>query len=542
MQHLGDAEVIIVGRVRTQSPALPVAGAVAVTDGMIVAVGGEEVLELRSPRTEVVDLGNGVLMPGFVDAHIHAVMGGVTRAACDLSDVHSIEGYRTIIGEYAKSHHGPWVEGSGWYGDLFAGGFPTKALLDELLPDRPAAFVSHDVHSLWVNTKALELAAITRDTPDPEGGRIIRGPDGEPSGLLMERAMTLLSDVRPALDAAKMRQGLVRAQGYLHSMGVTAWQDALVGAAFGYPDIYDTYASAAADGVLMSWVTGAQLWDGQTDPSAFIRRRDGAGGRFKATAAKIILDGNCENLTAAVHEAYLGHPHEHGILQFELEQLREGVRMLADAGLDVHIHAVGDLAVTRSVDALAPVVRPGHRHQIAHIDLVLDGDIQRMSELGIIANVSPLWARHDPVLVETKLPLLTPSQQDRHFAYGSLWRAGIPVAFGSDWPVSTPDPIAGLHTAVNRTAAPDDPHASDERSRHEPLLPHERLSLEAALAAYTREAARASRLDARVGAIETGKQADLVILDRDPFGVDSDEIGSISVLRTFVEGRTVFAR
>ena len=542
MQYSGGAEVIILGRVRTQSADLPVAQAIAVTNGMIAAVGGEEVLELRGPRTELIDLGDGVLMPGFIDAHIHAVMGGVTRAGCDLSEVHSIEGYRAIISQYAKSHDGLWVEGSGWYGDLFPGGFPTKEILDELLPDRPAAFVSHDVHSLWVNTKALELGGITRDTPDPEGGRISRGPDGEPTGQLMEHAMTLLSGVRPVIDAAKMREGLVQAQAYLHSLGVTAWQDALVGAAFGYPDIYDAYVSAADDTVLRSWVTGAQLWDGQSDPEPFIRRRDRARGKFRATAAKIILDGNCENLTAAVHEAYSGHPGEHGILQFDLEQLQQGVSMLAAADLDVHIHAVGDLAVTRSVDALAPVVRPGHRHQIAHIDLVLEGDIQRMNQLGIIANVSPLWARHDPVLVETKLPLLTASQQDRHFAYGSLWRAGIPVAFGSDWPVSTPDPIAGLHTAVNRTAAPDDPHASDARSRHDPLLPNERLSLEAALTAYTREAARASRLDARVGAIEVGKQADLVVLDRDPFEVESEEIGSISVLRTFVEGETVFAR
>lgn len=542
MQQASAADVIVVGRVRTQVAEAPVVDAVAIVDGVIAAVGGPEVLSWRGPRTEMVETGGGALLPGFVDAHIHAVMGGVGRAACDLSDVHSIAEYRSLISAYAQSHDELWVEGSGWYGDLFPGGFPTKDLLDEILPDRPAAFVSHDVHSLWVNSRALELAGITRDTPDPEGGRICRGPDGEPSGQIMEHAIALFDAVRPAIDDRRMREGLLRAQEYLHSLGVTAWQDAIVGPVFGYPDIYDAYTSADDEALLLSHVTGALLWDGQEDPAPFIARRDRTSRRFRATAAKIILDGNCENLTAAVHESYMGHPHEHGMLQFSVDQLNQGVRMLADAGLDIHIHAVGDLAVTRSVDALAQViVDVDHRHQIAHIDLVCASDIERMSGLGIIANVSPLWARRDPVLVETKLPLLTPSQQERHFAYGSLSRAGIPVAFGSDWPVSTPDPIAGLHTAVNRTAAPDDPHAMDHRSRHEPLLPHERMTLAAALDAYTTQAARACRLEGRVGSVAVGKEADLVLLDRDPFDVEPDEIGTIRVERTFVRGDTVFA-
>lgn len=543
MTRTGAADVIFTGRIRTQSLGSSRPTAVAVANGTITAVGGDEVLELRGSETEIIDVRHGLLIPGFVDAHIHAVLGGVARAACDLSDVHSLEQYRDIINDYARSHDGPWIEGAGWYGDLFPNGYPTKEFLDELIPDRPAAFASHDVHSLWVNSKALDMAGIGRHTPDPVGGRITRTTEGDPAGLLMEHAMELLAGVRPVMDDAKMRAGLMRAQDYLHSLGVTSWQDALVGAVFGYPDIYDTYLNADLDGLLLSRVTGAQLWDGQTEATSFIDRRGRAHGHFRATAAKIILDGNCENLTAAVHEAYAGHPHEHGILQFDAEQLCDGVAMLSDAGLDVHIHAVGDLAVTRALDAFTPVVtHPDHRHQIAHIDLVLAGDIQRMADLGVTANVSPLWARLDPVLVETKLPLLTSTQQDWHFAYGSLHQAGIPVAFGSDWPVSTPDPIAGLHTAVNRTAAPDDPHAADTRSRHEPLLARERLSLETSLDAYTRVAARASRLDSFVGIIEVGKEADLVILDRDPFDIEPEAIGETKVARTFVRGTTVFCR
>ena len=165
--------------VRTRDDALPVASVVAVRDGVIVAVGGDEVAELRGARTEVVPLGGAALLPGFVDAHVHALAGGLARLGCDLSEVHSLDDYRRAITDYAARHDGPWVEGSGWYGDVFPGGFPTRAELDRLVPDRPAAFTSHDVHSIWANSRALEMSGIDRATPDPEGGRITRDDAAE---------------------------------------------------------------------------------------------------------------------------------------------------------------------------------------------------------------------------------------------------------------------------------------------------------------------------------------------------------------------------
>ncbi|MBQ7803126.1 amidohydrolase [Rhodococcus sp. (in: high G+C Gram-positive bacteria)] len=510
---------------------------------MITAIGGDEVLDLKGTATEVVSLGGAALLPGFVDAHVHAVLGGLMRLQCDLSEVHSLDDYRRLISEFAASNDALWVEGSGWYGDLFPAGFPTKDILDELIPDRPAVFLSHDAHSLWVNSRALEVAGIDRDTADPDGGRISRDANGNPSGQLMEHAIDLLGHVRPLKDQEMTRRALLQAQTYLHSVGVTSWQDALLGDMFGLPDQYDTYFGVAREGKLLSRVTGALLWSqglGPDDLKKYVDRRNESAGRFRPTAVKIMLDGNCENLTAAVHEAYVDHVHEHGILQFSDDELGSAARLLSAAGFDLHIHAVGDRAVTCAVDAIASVPDlTARRHQIAHIDLIAENDIQRMRELGIIANVSPLWARLDPVLVETKLPLMTPSQQERHFLYGSLHRSGVKVAFGSDWPVSTPDPLAGIHTAVNRTAAPGDPHANDERSLREPLLPNERLTLEAALAAGTRNAAYASNLDDVVGTIAVGMEADLVVLERNPYDVPSDEIGMIRVTRTFVRGQTV---
>ena len=543
MSELEPDLLLVDAVVHTMDDAGTSASVIAVRDGRILAVGGDEVAALRGPRTEIVELGGRTVLPGFVDGHVHAVAGGLARLRCDLSEVHSIEDYRRVITDYAARHDGPWIEGSGWYGDVFPGGFPTKDELDRLVPDRPAAFMSHDAHSVWVNTRALEAAGIDSRTTDPEGGRITRDARGEATGQLMEMAAELLAPVRPTLDDATLRQALREAQSYLHSRGVTAWQDALVGELFGIPDTFDLYRGASADGTLRSRVTGALWWSSalsSDEVGAMVDRRDRTSGLFRTTAAKIVLDGVCENLTAAVHDAYVGHPHEHGLPNFELEQLRETAAVLDAAGFDLHIHAVGDRAVSDALAALGDL--PGGRdlrHQVAHIDLITWDDVRRMRSTGVMANVSPLWARLDPVLVETKLPLLTDDQQERHFLYGTLHRSGVPVAFGSDWPVSTPDPIAGLHTAVNRTAAPGDPHAADERAQREPLLPGERLPVDVALRAYTRESSRAARLDAHVGQIAEGLDADLVVLDRNPYAVAPAEIGTLRVEHTFVRGELV---
>jgi predicted amidohydrolase YtcJ len=541
--------LLLGGTVRTMDdrPGAPAtATAVAVRDGLVLAVGGDEVTALRGPRTELVDLAGGTLLPGFVDAHLHPVAGGLARSQCDLSGVHGLAAYRDLIGRYAAGHDGPCIEGSGWYGDAFPGGFPTRDELDRLVPDRPALFTSHDYHGVWVNSRALELAGIHAGTPDPDGGRIVRDADGRPTGLLLEAAGELVGPVRPPLDAARLEQALQLAQQHLHSLGVTAWQDALVGEFLALPDSYDLYRRADQAGRLVSRVTGALWWPLGADDDTLDRlvaRRAAATGRFRATAVKIVQDGVCENLTAAVLAAYRGTAGETGLSFFEPARLVEVAALVAAVGFDLHVHAVGDRAVRECLDAvqaLPPAQRgPGRRHQVAHIDLVTDPDVRRMRDLGVIANVSPLWARHDPVLVETKLPYLTEDQQEHHFAFGALHRAGVPLAFGSDWPVSSPDPVWAVHTAVNRTAPPGDVHAPDRRSQTDPLLPAERLPVEVALAAATRVGARAAGLDGQAGVVRAGLEADLVLLDRDPLTVRPEELGDLRVRLTMVRGAVV---
>jgi predicted amidohydrolase YtcJ len=535
------------GPVHTMDPDHPRTDAVAVADGKIVALGADAA-SWRGPATEFIDLAGKALLPGFQDAHVHPLAGGLQLLGCDLSGVHSVDEYRTLIADYARANpSAEWVKGAGWYGDVFDGGFPHRALLDELVPERPVFLISHDGHGAWVNSRALELAGITDTTPNPDGGIIARDGAGTATGMLIEHAADLVSALIPEPDKQHIRRALLAAQAYLHSLGVTAWQDAAVGQALGMPDSFEHYLALESDGLLTATVTGALWWRrdlGLEQLELFRERRARAGGRFRATAVKIMVDGVCENLTAAMTRPYKGHPHEVGMSLIDPEELARIARAVDAAGFDLHLHAVGDQAVRDCINALDLPRRQGWdpRHQIAHLDLVDPADVARFAASGAIANIQPLWARQDPVLVETKLPYLDAAHQRVHFAFETLRRAGVELAIGSDWPVSSPDPLWGIHTAVNRTAPPADPHARDARSQNEPLLPAEAITLATALAAHTTGAARANRLDAERGAILVGMAADLVVLDADPHAVEATGLGGIGVELTLAEGRAVYSR
>lgn len=535
------------GVVRTMDSANPLSHALAVKNGRILAL-GDQALALRGSGTEVLDLSGKALLPGFQDAHVHPLMGGMQMVSCDLSEVHSWPEYREIIAEYVRANRDrAWIEGAGWYGDVFDGGFPHRDLLDELVPDRPAYFLSHDAHGAWVNTRALELAGISDSTPNPDGGIIARGADGRATGMLIEHAAELVSRLIPAPEEGYIRRALLAAQAFMHSKGITAWQDAAVGEALGAPDVFEHYLALDEQGLLTATVTGALWWhrdQGLEQLDLFRYRRSRSRGRFRATAVKLMLDGVCENLTAAMTRPYRGHPHEKGMTLIEPDALCEITRALDSAGFDLHLHAVGDQAVRDSLTALDLPGRTGWdpRHQVAHLDIIDADDLATFARIGAIANIQPLWARQDPVLVETKLPYLDSGHQGMHFAFQSLRDAGVSLAMGSDWPVSSPDPMWGVHTAVNRTAPPADPHAMDERSQSDPLLAHEAIALDAALHAATAGAAHANRLDGERGMVRAGMIADLVVLNADPYAVPAGDLGGLAVEQTYVDGSLIYQR
>lgn len=524
------------------------ASAVAVHGGRIVAV-GHDVSELVGPHTEVVDLRGRMLIPGFQDAHVHPVMGGVQLLQCDLRGGRTAADYVGIVARYAAAHpDAEWIQGGGWSMSPFVGGTPTAAALDAAVPERPVFLPNRDGHGAWVNSAALRRAGIDAATPDPADGRIERDADGNPTGTLHEGAMSLVGRLLPRPTRDEMTAGLLEGQRYLHSLGITAWQDAIVG---NYADLTDpgpAYLRAAEDGTLTARVVGALWWDrtagAEQIDSLVARRQRYRAGRFAATSVKIMQDGVAENFTAAMLDPYLdahAHPTDNAGISFvPPEILRDVVPALDALGFQVHFHAIGDRAVRECLDAVHhAVARNGlrdNRHHIAHIQVVHPDDVPRFRALGVAANMQMLWAALEPQMVELTLPFLGEQRAAWQYPFGDLLRAGAVLAAGSDWSVSTPDPWAAIHTGVNRRPAP-----GEEEGDYPAFLPDQALDLTAALTAYTAGSAWVNHLDRVTGSVEVGKFADLAVLDRDPFDGPADEIGATRVLQTFVEGERVFA-
>ncbi|TGD86072.1 amidohydrolase [Mycolicibacterium sp. CH28] len=525
------------------------ADTVAVLDGRIMAVGRGVDRDLIGAGTEVLDLGGATLLPGFIDAHVHPVAAGIQALRCDLSPLpHDRPSYRAAIADYAAAHpEEQMVAGSGWYGDAFDGGFPAAADIDDVVADRPVVLSSHDGHGVWVNSRALALAGIDAHTPDPPGGRIVRDRDGQPTGMLFESAADPLNRLIPEVTPEFLRRALLEAQRRLHAVGVTGWQDAGVGIpAFGLTDILATYLDADAAGELTARVVGALWWTadaGLAQLDEILARRATAGpGRFSASAVKVMQDGICENCTAAMLAPYHGTPGDSltGMSFIDPSELARITTHLAAEGFQIHIHAVGDRAVREGLDALEVAIRStpqfDGRHQIAHLDVVDPSDIPRFGALGVIANIQALWARRDTEIVERKLPLLGPEREPWHFPFGSLRRHGATLAMGSDWPVTDPNPMWAIHTAVHRTGTRADPHAIGADVFDRPLQAQEAIDLRTALSAYTTGSAYANHDDDR-GTIAVGKIADLVALDSDVFL--AEDIGTVQAALTMVGGEVV---
>ncbi|MFG2112012.1 amidohydrolase [Streptomyces sp. NPDC048718] len=528
------------GPVFTGDPARTRATSLAVSGERITAVGHDEVRELIGPRTEVVDLAGRLLIPGFQDAHIHAVFGGMELAECDLTSAEDADAYLRTVAAYAAAHSEErWITGGGWSMDSFEGGLPTRRQLDSVVPDRPVLLINRDHHGSWANTRALELAGITAATPDPADGRIERDTDGVPTGMLQEGATALVSRLIPPTTPADRLAGLLRAQTLLHSLGITGWQDAILGEFSGRPDPSDAYLAAARDGSLTARVTGALWWDrargAEQIPELAARRAALGHGRFRAGSVKIMQDGIAENFTAAMTSPYLDAcgcaTANTGLSFVDPEALRTHVTALDARDFQVHFHALGDRAVREALDAIEAALAAngprGNRHHLAHLQVVHPEDLTRFARLGALANIQPLWAAHEPQMDELTVPFLGPERAAWQYPFGALVRAGATLVAGSDWPVSSPDPLAGLHVAVNRRL----PEATDDRV----FLPEQRLDLTTALAAYTAGSAHANGHD-DAGSLRPGHLADLVVLDRDILTGPPGEIADARVEQTFVGG------
>ena len=576
----GQADLVLTGG-KIRSPAHPsgFVQALAVRGGLIHSVGtDEEIRQVTGPRTRVVELGGRLAVPAFGDAHVHAVAGGLEGLRCNLVGLRTRqESLAAVAGYCAGLGPGDWVLGGGWTMSAFPGGLPTAADLDPVTGGRPAFLPNRDHHSAWVNTAALERAGVDARTPDPPDGRIERDAAGRPAGALHDGAMRLVADLVPPAGAAELRAGLLAAQADLHSLGITRFQDACVGAAaeLGIPDVFDTYRQAAADGVLTCHVVGALWWDrsrglGQIDDLLARRERAdrdaggrdaggrdaggweaggrdaggrdaGGRGRFRATTVKLMLDGVCETFTAAMSAPYLGRHGERGRLFIDPDTLREATGRLAAEGFQLHFHAIGDLAVSTALDALEALPaeqRRAGRHHLAHLQFIAPRDMGRFRALDAVANFQPLWACNEPQMEELTLPFVGPERAAWQYLIGSLARGGTRIAFGSDWPISSADPLQEMHVAVNRVKSerlgrPGEPECED------PFLPAQAITVDEAIGAFTSGVDWVNHEEDQAGRLLPGMRADVAVLDQDLYAIPPGEIGSTSVVTTVASGNVV---
>ena len=518
------------------------ADAVAVRGSRIVQVGSSaDVRRLIGSRTRVIELAGETLLPGFQDAHVHPIDGGMLSSQSDLHGLTDAPAYLDAISAHAAAHPDrEWITGGGWLLTAFPRGEPDGALLDAIVPDRPAFLYSHDGHVGWANARALAIAGIDRRTPDPADGRIVRDADGEPTGTLIDGAVDLLAPHLPQPTHADRLDGLRAGQAHLHALGITAWQDAHV-----EPDELAVYREAVQAGWLTARVVAALWWErraGLEQVDAFERQRDASAvGRLRAASVKLMLDGILESRTAFMTSPYIGPDGvagaDAGTPFIEPAQLREAVIELDRRGFQAHFHAIGDGAVRLALDAVeaarAANGRTDHRHHVAHLEVVNPEDVPRFASLGVVATMQPLWASDDDQMRTLRVPLLGADRAGWQYSFASLERAGATLAGGSDWTVSSANPLLEIEVAVTRV----DPDTRDRA----PFTPEERLSLDAALRAFTIGSAYVNHLDAETGTIEVGKLADLVVLDRDVRDRGAGAIGDATVRWTFVEGEAVFS-
>lgn len=516
--------------------------AVAIRGNRILRVGSDrEILALRKPSTVIVDARGGTVLPGFNDAHVHFISGGLGLERVNLLDAFTFDDILRKIRAFAEAHRDrPWVEGRGWYYEPFPGGLPTRQQLDSVVSDRPARMVCYDGHTSWVNTRALQAAGITRDTPDPKNGEIVRDPStGEPTGVLKETAQQLVSKVLPETTRADRVRALRAAIAEAHRLGVTSVQNA--GGSLEELELFDEVRRAGDLKVRVYYAisTGSELGAAGAAALNEARKRFPDDPLLKTGAIKIMVDGVIESFTAAMLAPYSTKPIS-GEPMWTSAELDRVVALLDRQGWQVMIHAIGDRGIRMALDAYerAAAANPsparGRRHRIEHIETTDSADIPRFGALGVIASLEPFHANPSQNQIAVWEANVGPERAARGWAYRSISSGGGRLAFGSDWPVVTLDPRFGVNMAVNRTT-PDGRPAGGWHAR-------ERVPLATALEAYTSGAAYASFDEQRKGTVAPDMLADLVVMTKNVFALPGARILEAEVAATIFDGKVVFER
>ncbi len=519
------------------------ASAVATSGGRIVYTGSDEGAKaLAGLRTEVIDLRGKMIVPAFCDAHIHPLLGGINLTGLDLISFKTLNEYQIRLREYSCENPArSFIRGSGWMHGCFPHSGPNKSDLDKIISDRPVFLKAIDGHSAWVNSKALEMAGITKNTSDPVGGRIERDDQtGEPTGALRElAAMALVGDRLPPPSREEMLAGARFFLSQAARYGITAIHDPMATREF-----MDVYLELEQRGELTVRVSAALVCDPaspeNTIPELLELSRACRGRQLRVETAKIFLDGVVDSHTAFLLDSYIDRPGFRGEPLWEAEEFKRTAAALDQEGIQIHIHAIGDAAVRMALDGLEYIIgsngRRDARHQIAHLDLTSQMDIPRFQALGVIAVIQPAWFYMDSNFFDSALPFLGKARAMQLYRMRSLMESGAAVASSSDWPFGgdriTFNPLDTIKIGRTRRGIGGD--------FQEAYNPEEGVSVESLIDSHTIVGAYANFLDGETGSIEPGKIADLVVLDRDLLGVPAEEIHQTRVLLTLLGGYPVF--
>ena len=502
--------------------------------GRIIAVGASADVAAKAPQAKRIDMKGRTMLPGLIDAHGHVFGLGQQLTQLDLFNSTSLAGALKSIGEYAGANPGhPWLRGRGWNQENWKlGRFPTAAELDAVVSDRPVWLERVDGHAGWANSRALALAGITKATPDPVGGKIVRDANGEATGVLVDTAQELLTKVLPPQTEAESRTMLDRALSELARVGLTSVHDA--GVDVTQDRLYRAYADA---GKLTTRVYGMI---GGADKDFDVLAKNGplndyGNGMYALRAVKLYSDGALGSRGAALIKPYSDDAHSHGLLFFKSGQMDTMMTKAMRRGYQVNVHAIGDAGNKQILDIYQKEVSAtkssAQRHRIEHAQVVQPGDIPRFKSIGIIPSMQPTHATSDKNMAETRVG---PERIKGAYAWRTFLHQGSRIACGSDFPVEAPNPFFGLHAAVTRQDAQGQPVAG--------WYPNQAMSLKEAFRCFTLDAAYAGHREDSLGSLETGKQADFIIIDQDLFKMPTYDIHKTGVLETWVAGKQVFKK
>ncbi len=523
--------VVLHGTVWTGVPGAPDAQALAVRGGRIVAVGRDaEVRRLAGPRTRVVDARGKMVVPGFIDSHVHFVTGGFSLASVQLRDAATREEFVRRIRDFAKTvPAGTWITEGNWDHSLWGGELPRREWIDSVTPNHPVWISRLDGHMALANSAALRAAGVTRATADVEGGEIVRGAGGEPAGILKDNALGLVVRAVPPPAAAMQDRALQAAMKYVAEQGVTGVHH--VG---GWGDLA-VFRRAHAAGRLRTRIYAAvplDSWERLRDTVAARGRGDAW---LRIGGLKGYVDGSLGSHTAAMHRPFTDAPTDSGLLVTPPAELERWVRGADSAGLQVMVHAIGDRANTLILDMYEVVARRNgprdRRFRVEHAQHIAPADLARFGRLGVIPSMQPYHAIDDGRWADR---VIGPERSRTTYAFRSLLDARAPLAFGSDWFVAPPTPLEGIYAAVTRRTL-------DGRNPGG-WVPEQRITVEEALRAYTAGAAYAGFDERQLGTLRPGRLADFVIIDRDLRRIPPETIRDARILMTVVDGRPVYER